>query len=211
MDPKLPPLDGIYPEFATGGGSSARSRRQTNNNEGAAAAMGLAMVWMFIFFGTLITSLYPIGAKRVAEIPLMHEIPEAIHVEDVEEKFEIIEFRGGLGSAGAGAGGLGAVRIVVNSAEEFRSIAHPDEPIYVTYGNPTDLYGFVQSYFSLIPNRSAIVIYERVYYPDDGEYYSRFVSDGETIVFSDTYAQWRWFGRLRGLDVNIVVTSEKYR
>ena len=101
--------------------------------------------------------------KGIVEIPIKAEIEkqrEVIKVENI--KYEVIEIkREGLG--GAGGGGLGAVPIIPESAQQFLNLTAPDELVLMCFQLSDDHYTLTKVYKGSINRTGDLLIYEDTY------------------------------------------------
>ena len=169
----------------------------------------ICLILLAIFFTAMFGSHYSEITEYEIEVPITWEIPEAIRVTEIEEKFSQMEFRSAfLGGAGAGVGGLGAVPIRVDSAEKLLLIIDLDEPIYASLGYPINVQGLedrgrvVQRFAAFLKDRPGIVIYEKVYSPNQEGYVfeASFDEGSATFHVRERKTEWVWFGHLRGVD-----------
>jgi len=102
----------------------------------------------------------------VRKIDFKQSIENAAQVQGLENKFVYIQ---AIGWGGAGAGGIGAPQISINSAEQFLSLVPKNEQIYSavryqTFPNGADNETVVEKvYWAFIENRAGLNSYTEQY------------------------------------------------
>ena len=145
--------------------------------------------------------------KGIVEIPIKAEIEkqrEVIKVENI--KYEVIEIkREGLG--GAGGGGLGAVPIIPESAQQFLNLTAPDELVLMCFQLSDDHYTLTKVYKGSINRTGDLLIYEDTYECEYKETISKIIWSlkvhsytGETVIF-----QWSNIGILLLISVIFII------
>lgn len=133
-----------------------------------------AVLAIMIFVGIFIlgTQKERFGGYIYSTVSIEKNIEKLFDTKEVgatESKFVYIEWRTGLFSVGgAGAGGLGAVRLIAGNPEQFASLVPKTESVYVTLETrqtypryPVNI--LVKKYLAFLENRTGVVEYEVVY------------------------------------------------
>lgn len=105
--------------------------------------------------------------SAIVEVPVQKSIERGIEVNGLENKFVYITGVGFFG--GAGAGGIGAPVIYVDSSQQFINLIPENEPIYVSFGYDTYSDGTIKTwrcgftYWAFLENRAGLIQYQEMY------------------------------------------------
>lgn len=127
----------------------------------------IGVIGIILGIGLFTYSVTPVGHERSEKVVSFNEkIRNAFEVAGLTNRFVYVAH---VGLGGAGAGGMGAPEVHVDSAEQFAQLVPNDEQIYVTVGHKEYPNGYKdvrvveRRFWAFIEDRPGIVMYTETY------------------------------------------------